>query len=362
MRYPSRLAVLALAVFAWAAGMRAAEPEPPFAPRIRNWIAHDGPIGVAVVVRQNGKTSFYNFGESNRGKHLPVTPDTIFQLASITKCFTTTALQLAVDRQEMKLGDPVVTYLPALKDGGDITRVTLQQLGTHTSSLPRGPQPYAAHPTDDWPTRGEVIQYLRDWKAARPVGSKWEYSNLGMGVIGYALEARSGRPLQAVYHHEILDPLGMTATNLVLTAEQQAHLTQGYGPRGVAIPRGTISQWPAGGALCSSARDMARFLEANLGEGDAPAALKLAMRETQKGTFPASSAMMQGLAWQNSRTPAGFLLIDKNGGTPTTSTFIGMIPERHLGLVILTNRGEQPATQVGRTILNHLAHAAEPES
>ena len=94
-----------------------------------------------VVVCQRGQVEFFAFGQADTARGRPVTPESIFELASITKVFTTTSLAMEVDAGRMKLSDPVVRYLPYLAEhGGDIRQVTLEELATHTSSLPRTPE------------------------------------------------------------------------------------------------------------------------------------------------------------------------------------------------------------------------------
>ncbi len=107
---------------------------------VRPWMEKEQPPGVIVVVRCNGQTQFFPFGVADAATHTAVTPDTVFELASITKVFTTTSLAMEVESGNMQLDDAVAKHLPELRQsGGDIKGVTLRQLATHTSSLPRQP-------------------------------------------------------------------------------------------------------------------------------------------------------------------------------------------------------------------------------
>src|SRR5262249_39581198 len=159
-------------------------------------------------VHQHGKTEFFPFGEANRERRVAVTADSIFELASITKVFTTTSLAIEIEEGRMHLNDPVDRYLPALRKGRDIRRVTLEQLATHTSSLPRTP---GQNPHGQW-EHGELIEWLNRWTAPFPPGSKSVYSNLAVGVLGDAIAALEKQPLQRVWEHQFLHPLGMKST------------------------------------------------------------------------------------------------------------------------------------------------------
>jgi CubicO group peptidase (beta-lactamase class C family) len=92
-----------------------------------------------VAVRIDGKTALLNFGNADRARNRPVTDDAIFNLGSVGKLFATTLLAQAVRRGELALDDPVAKYITRLQQGGDIRRVTLGQLASHTSALPRVP-------------------------------------------------------------------------------------------------------------------------------------------------------------------------------------------------------------------------------
>ena len=112
------------------------------AEKVQPILPKEGGGGVAVAVRINGKTEFFNYGFANLGRKERVTPDSIFNLGSVGKLFATTLLAEAVKRNELNLDDPVAKYVTELQRGGDIRRVTLGQLASHTSGLPRVPQQY----------------------------------------------------------------------------------------------------------------------------------------------------------------------------------------------------------------------------
>ncbi|HVW01624.1 MAG TPA: serine hydrolase, partial [Planctomycetaceae bacterium] len=231
---------------------------------IRPWIEKEEPPGVIVVVHRQGGTEFFPFGEADRERGVGVSADSMFELASITKVFTTTSLALEVEAGRMGLRDPVDAYLPALRRGHDIRQVTLEQLATHTSSLPRTP---GQRPGGGAWDRGAVIQWLEQWRAPHPPGTKSLYSNLAVGVLGYAIAAREEQPLQAVFERQFLHPLGMRHTFFEIPEADRGLLVRGYGPKGKPVERPEHNTgWPAGGRLVSSGRDMAKFLAANLGD------------------------------------------------------------------------------------------------
>ena len=150
----------------------------------------------------------------------------------------------------------------------------------------------------------------------------------------------------------------MTSTALPLPRDLLGRAVQGYGPEGQPIGKpgmeGGTFQWPGSGQIYSSARDMATFLAANMGELPDHGPMENAMALAQQPVFTVGPHFKQALAWQDISS-GNLTILDKNGGLNNTSTYIGFAPQRKLGVVILVNRGKQHATGIGRQILHALA-------
>ncbi|HEY7973146.1 MAG TPA: serine hydrolase [Xanthobacteraceae bacterium] len=318
--------------------------------------------GVAVALRVNGKTSLYNYGMADAARQQPITSDSIFNLASVGKLFATTLLADAVKRGEMRLDDPVAKYVTELQKGGDIQEVTLGQIASHTSGLPREPGQYETWHRGKY-TLPDFIRFLNDWQAdpQHEPGKQDIYSNLAMILLRLALERRFHEPFATLMKERITGPLGMDSTALQLSPALRARAVQGYGPLGRVIGQpgiGTSSNmdFAVAGQIFSSPRDMAVFLTANMGELPGHRELQDAMAFAQQGVFTVNPRFTQGLAWQIVQRD-DLTVIDKNGGLPVTSTYIGFAPAAKVGIVILENRGRQKTTRVGRQILRELARA-----
>jgi beta-lactamase class C len=316
--------------------------------------------GVAVAVRMNGETRFFNYGFANDARNERVTADSIFNLGSVGKVFATTILAEAVKQGELSLDDPVAKYVTELQRGGDIRRVTLGQLASHTSGLPRVPQQYERWHRGNytWP---DFVRFLNSWKAGpnHEPGKQYLYSNAAMVLLRVALERRfNNTRFAALMRERITGPLGMSSTALPARRDLLGRTVQGYGPGGSPVGRpgeeqGTF-KWPGAGQIYSSSRDMATFLAANMGDLADHGAIESAMAFAQQPVFTVSSRLKIGLAWQNVSS-GNLRIVDKNGGLNNTSTYIGFAPQRKLGIVILVNRGKQHATVIGRQILHALA-------
>ncbi len=325
----------------------------------------NGAGGVAVAAGVDGRTSLFNYGAADLARNRPVTSDSIFNLASVGKLFATTLLAQAVKQGELKLDDPIATYVTELQQGGDIRRVTFGQLASHTSGLPRVPENYERWHRGKY-TFPDFVRFLNAWTADKDhaPGQQDLYSNAGMVLLRVALERRFKTPFATLMQQRLTGPLEMSSTALPLPRALIPRAVQGYGPAGRPIgqpgdEQGTFD-WPGAGQFYSSPRDMAVFLAANLGELPDQQPLEAAMAFAQQGVFKVSARFTQALAWQIV-SGGNLTIVDKNGGLSNTSTYIGLLPQAKIGIVIFSNRGRQGATKVGRAILHALAQeTAEP--
>jgi beta-lactamase class C len=323
--------------------------------------------GVAVAVRMNGETRFFNYGFANDARNERATADSIFNLGSVGKLFATTTLAEAVKRGELSLDDPVAKYVTELQRGGDIRRITLGELASHTSGLPDHPGQYERWHRGKytWP---DFVRFLNSWKAdpKHEPGKQYLYSDTAMVLLRIALQRRFNTPFARLMHQRITGPLGMTSTALPLPRDLLGRAVQGYSPQGQPSGKpgmeGGDFQWRGSGQIYSSSRDMATFLAANMGELADHGAIESAMGFAQQPVFTVSPRLKIGLAWQIVSS-GNLSILDKNGGLNNTSTYVGFAPQRKLAVVILVNRGKQHATGIGRQILHALAQEkSEPSN
>jgi beta-lactamase class C len=334
----------------------------------------DGIGGAALAVRIGGRTLFFNLGWADAALRRPITSDSLFNLGSIRKAFEATVLAQAFRHGELAFHDPVSKYVTELQQGNDIRLVTIGQLATYTSGLVLPPD----HPP--WPTQNytlaEFIQILRDWRLSegRKPGKQHVYSHAGYVLLQLVLERRYRMPIAELLDRRVIRPLGLASTTVPArgpdgVAELPAPLVeravQGYGRNGepIGLPgdQQTHYDFAGTGQMFSSARDLAAFLAANLGEMPIDPALQQAMQSSRQGVFRIDAQSMQGLAWEVIDYE-GAVVVDKPGGLNNSSTYIGLVPRQKLGLVLLINRGEQFAYELGRKFLVELARATPTKS
>src|SRR6266566_3001093 len=196
--------------------------------------------------------------------------------SEIRKVFTASALADMVARGEVKLDDPVANYLPrAVRMPVRVRPITLLDLATQSSGLPRLPDNFAprdsSNPYADYSVQ-QLYEFLSRYQLPRDPGASYEYSNLGVGLLGHALALRAGMSYEQLVTRRILTHLGMRETAITLTPAMRARLAPGHDVGGNVVPNWDLPTLAGAGALRSTARDMLTFLAANLDTSATPMA------------------------------------------------------------------------------------------
>ncbi|MFN8580194.1 MAG: serine hydrolase domain-containing protein [Gemmatimonadaceae bacterium] len=242
-----------------------------FSAWLQGQIAYRGLPGIAVgVVSDQELVWAQGFGFADIANKRPMTPQTLFRMASHSKLFTATAIMQLREQGKLRLDDPVAKYLPWFKlkpAGDDDGEVTIEQLLTHSSGLPREAGDHWA--TNEFPTEDEVKQLMPDRQAAFPPATRWKYSNLAFTIAGMVVEAVSGERWADYVQRHIFSPLGMTASSV---DKKDPALTVGYGRRMPDGSRAVIPFIDARGmasatGISSDVDDMAKFVSAQFRTG-----------------------------------------------------------------------------------------------
>lgn len=318
---------------------RSFPPEADIQAMLDRRIAGRAGIGIVLVTCRAGeRPKVYSAGTSGRAG-LPLNGDTIFEIGSITKTFTASLLMDMVDRGEVRLDDPVAKYLPnSLRvpaQGG--RQITLLDLATHTSGLPG--LPANIHPKDvsnpyaDY-TEQMLDEFLSSYSLPRDIGSRYEYSAVGIALLGRALGNRLNLTWEQALEHRILKRLGMESTRATLTPALRRRLAPGHDESGKRTSNWDIPVLPAMGALHSSANDMAKFLIANVNSRSKPFGRIFAQAHASR--VPMDEETRVGLAWQTGHS-ANRTIVWHGGGTGGYRSLIAFDPVKQVGVVVLTN-------------------------
>ena len=308
-----------------------------------DYLVEDGetPGIILGIVEPDGSTRILQAGSAGPDTR-PLGPRTVFEIGSINKTFTGTVLADMVAKGEVALDDPVQKYLP---EGVTIPsrngrQITLLDLATHRSGLPRLPNNHRpADPTNPYADYSVETMYafLSSHELRRDIGAEFEYSNLGVGLLGHALGRAAGKPFEQLVRERVLEPLGMRMTGYGRDGEMGEWHAKGHDGDGdvVSFWDGTDAIHGAGG-MRSNLEDMLVYLRAQLGPADTELERAIRVAQQVHHRFP---DMAFGLNWAI-RAEEGRTLISHGGGTGGFNTMIGFDPARRTGFVMLTNTGD----------------------
>ncbi len=318
--------------------------------------------GASVAVVRAGKVVLAKgYGLANVELNVPATPDTVYEMGSITKQFTATAIMMLVEEGKLALDEKITHYLPDLPTAW--SGVTVRHLLTHTSGI----KSYTSVPNlfslwrNDY-THAQIIQLVSGDPLAFPPGEKWDYSNTGYFLLGMIIEKVSGKAYSDFLTERIFRPLQMTATRVNDWSAIIKNRAGGYTWRFGALHNAdfTSMTWPfSAGVLVSTVRDMAKWdaalytekllKRANLQQMWTPVKLN------GGSTFP------YGFGW-DLEDYRKHKLISHGGGIPGFTSYIARFVDDKLTVIVLTNTDSADPDSMAHAIagiyLPALAHSA----
>lgn len=341
----STAAALAIVFATSPATTAATQADPKFeqiAALVTQKMAEHGVTGVAFGILKNGQATVRGLGVTNLDNSQPVTPDTVFPLASISKTVTTTAMMRLVEQGKVDLNAPVTQYLPGFRvqDEAASRNVKIWHLLTHTpgwegqlTSEDRGAQTLAHF----------VDTTMRDQPKLAEPGEVWSYNNAGFNVAGRVVEVVSGQSIHNAFRTLVFEPIGLTRAftrteDLVTYPFSVAHRGE---PGKVVVSRPlSRSVSVAAGGVSMSLNDVMSYAKFHLGDGtgrDGKPVLTRASLELMRAPKVRKSSTddEMGLGWHLRRV--GGVMTAAHGGTLGHILLLELVPERNFALAILTN-------------------------
>jgi len=331
---------------------------------IRGQIAYRNLPGVAVgVVHDQQLVWAKGFGYADLDAHKPMTPATLFRMASHSKLFTATAIMQLRDAGRIHLDDTVSTYLPWFRPkpaGADDPGITIEELLTHSSGLPREA---GAHWTEmSFPDAAGIQSFIQEHNAAYSPEIRFKYSNLAFTIAGMAVEKVSGEKWADYVQRHIFDPLGMTASSV---DKEVPGLAVGYGKR---MPDGSRAKMPfvdaramaAATGITSNVEDMARFVELQFRTGKpggsqilSTGALRIMHRVRMlENNWQSGNAIGFAVRREGNKVYVG------HGGSYfgyKTQTYMQMEPK--VGVIVLTNEDDSNPADLALHLMQSVGEA-----
>jgi CubicO group peptidase (beta-lactamase class C family) len=327
--------------------------------QIRERMAKHDVTGLSIALVDDQQVVWAEgFGYADKANKIPANADTVYRVGSITKLFTaTTAMQLA-EESRFDIDKPLQSYLPgfSIKSRfGGTPAITPRMLMTHHSGLPSDWQRsmWAAQPEPFT----KLVSYLKDEYAAYPPNTVLSYSNVGVTLLGHAMQQAAGKDYAALVTRRLLQPLGMTHSSLTPRAESPG-MSKSY-RKGSEENEPGLRDVPAGG-LNSSVTDLARFLEMVFADGRAggqqilkPATLAEMLRP-QNADIPLDRDQPIGLGWflmplEGVDAEAAGPAIRHGGATVLHHAQMIALTKHKLGVIVLANSSS------ARDVVNSIA-------
>jgi CubicO group peptidase (beta-lactamase class C family) len=312
----------------------------------REYFLNPNVEGLSIGVIKNGKRFTYHYGEKIKGKGRLPTNNTLYELGSIGKTFTSTILANAVLEKRVNLKDDVRKYLPEsypnLEYDGQV--ITLQDLSNHTSGIPSIPDDFFTNayfdPLIPWKNYSIAMfrAFLHRVTLDTIPGYKERYSNSGVALLGYILENIYHSSFDSLLKNFIFRPFGMKHTTTTLDKTGKKNLASKYSANGKLVPYWSSSPYtPAGDGIVTCLNDMLNYVEAQISEADP--AIKLTHQLTVNN---------MGLGWGIGNIGTKYKKYEHSGGTNGFSTNVRIFPEIKAGMVILANNDVNLATLIRR--------------
>jgi serine-type D-Ala-D-Ala carboxypeptidase/endopeptidase len=305
--------------------------------RINKFLETNKINGLVVGVYKNGRSSIKSFGNSR--------PDSasLFELASTSKLFTTSVLQILSDKGYINLNDKISDILKdKVKLPAVALNTTLNDLATHRSGFPSIPDSFIAKMTNEQnPYESLVIEDLYEYLATckdKKEEGRYEYSNFGMGLLGHLLELKMNIKFEDLVKQELLSKLEMTQTTITLNENTNKLLIQGYSEAGDPNPVWIDNVLTGAGSFLSNANDMIKFIRANLDTSYSPVSNSLIK------THPSRMNGNMGIGWAEPTFIDNFLgnenIIWHIGMAGGYFSYLSIDRSTNSGLIILSNKAK----------------------
>ena len=306
-------------------------------------------VGFVVGIIENGQTKFYCFGNKTVNGD-PVDPNTIFEIGSISKLFTSNLLIDQVLHGNVNLDDPIDMYLEDVKLPSSFDKkITLRHLASHTSGLPKLPNTLNRSRYEDIYenfSKEELYTALETRVVSRAPGKGYEYSNFGSGLLSHILTIASGKTYEELLFNGVCSSFKMMSTSVKLSSENSFYMATGHHiNRPISFWNFTSSTLEGMGGIRSSVRDLSKYLWENLHAAES--ILSDVLEPCLDTHFEASPEFQVGLGWHKLNA-----ISRHSGGTAGFRSFIGFDAEKNKGVIILNNSSDDFPSSLGLHLLD----------
>jgi len=318
--------------------------------------------GAAIVVYNHGEPYAFYYGNASLKKGDKVKNNTVFEIASISKVFTSALLAEEALKGTVNLDMPMSLYIKNLPPSNkNFSKVSLKNLASHVNGFGKMPGPKVHN-------RSELVKSLRYWKPHYKVGTWWRYSNIGFGLLGYALSDATHMSFPTLLKRDLTSPLNMKDTKIVGTSCAGRDCAVGHGWSGLAVKTTKkLLIIPAAGSIQASGSDMIKFMAAAMNLPGTPPLISKALNLSEMPIYQTKYGA-QALGWEvhdvhkinrygylksrpkfitlrsspvkeiNEAPPKEDLFYDKTGSVAGFRSYMIIFPDKKTGITVMVNR------------------------
>lgn len=329
---------------------------PPF---VENEVA----VGLSIGVLQDDTAHQFGFGRLSLESDQAPNHNTVFEIGSISKVFTSLCLARMVTDGDLALDDALTEHLPEgiEAQAGEGTPISLFDLATHHSGLPRLPANFKLTATardNPYAEYGEtqLSEFLQGWPLTRRDDAPYAYSNLGAGLLGWILARANEMDYDAMVEQFVCRPLYLRDTTVALAAEQRSRLAQGHSADGQAAPNWDFDTLAGAGAIRSTTHDLIKFARAQLHPRSTSLSEPILL--TQQPRFKLKGGGQIGLGWHISPNQTTMW---HNGQTGGYHSYLAIDKRKRVAVAVLANSATMEIDTLGAALLKYvLSGKSEP--
>lgn len=331
--------------------------------------------GISVGLISKTGTKVFNYGEIEKNSKVLPTEDTVFEIASISKTFTSILLAVLQKEGLLSKDDPITKFVPEFSNNPKFEKITLYHLATHTSGFPNLPtkliifnllallRPSNAYHELSQFTKSDLIRFFSKSKLKTEPGTEWHYSNGTVGLLGHIFERVTNSSYEDLVKSKICGALGMKDTGINLLESHKNQMASGHSYFGKKINHWVAPAIEGAAGLYSTTSDLIKFLGTNLGLIDTSISPELqychSTRFVPKLSYFMKNMMIPYLGVEFDEMALGWWVSKRNnreilfhdGGTAGFSSFIGIEPAKNNGVVILANKLSRLTHKLGMDLL-----------
>lgn len=303
---------------------------------------------VSIGIFKDNQTIYYGYGETEKGNNIIPDSETIYEIGSITKTFTALLMMDYLKSNNLSINTSIKNLLPSeiplLQHNGN--PIKIKHLLNHTSGLPRLPDDFETGMDPNNPYKHydstKVYNYLKNFTLQVDPGQTWEYSNLGMGIVGLILERKYHKSYEDLLIEKICNPFGLSSTKITVNNDDLLKTAKGYNAYGFETHYwDDLNAYKGCGAIRSNAKDMISYGKTILNHESS--GLKAQIDSCLNVTYESNDLRMAS-GWLNLKFN-GNQCIFHDGGTGGFNSYIVINKEKNIVLVILFNNAPSSKTE-----------------